>query len=94
MCTTPIPRGSLRWDNGLGDNDFHQCEEALFKTPNGLWFLWGSGGAASPWSQSYGRSQGAGEGLQVLSPDEALEWLERHNAEAAIIERHFKVEAA
>ena len=82
------------WDNGRDNRDFHQCDETLCKTPNGRWFLWGCGGAASRWSSQHGDNFGAGEGLCALSPDEALEWLETHDADAAIVERHFKVEKA
>ena len=82
------------WDNGFGDSDFRQCTETLCKTPNGRWFLWGSGGPNSPWREQHGNMFGGGEGLRAISPDEALEWMESHQVEAKMIERHFEVKKA
>ena len=43
-------------------------EETLFKTKGGLFFLWGIGGADSPYN--------AGEDIQPISKGEAEAWLE------------------
>ena len=65
------------WDNGLYSNDFGWCEESLYRTKNGNYFLAGEGGPMSGYSQSCGNnSYSGGEGIQALTPDEALEWLE------------------
>jgi hypothetical protein len=77
------------WSNGLGPRDFKHCDEGLYRTKAGSWFLRGSGGPLSSWSKPYGNngSQG-GEGIRPLGADEALEWLERHGENDAI-EEHF-----
>ena len=68
------------WDNGAYGGDFNRCEEALYRTKNGAYFVHGEGGAMSRWSQSYegGRSRGGGDGIEPVTPAEALEWLESH----------------
>ena len=43
-------------------------EETLYKTKGGLYFLWGIGGADSPYS--------AGEDIRPLTEKEAQAWLE------------------
>jgi hypothetical protein len=83
------------WDNNLGDSDINQCEETLYRTPNGRWFVWGRGGANTRWNEQIETNHwAAGEGLRALGPDEALLWLEDHNVPAETVERYFKVKAA
>lgn len=43
-------------------------EEALYKTKGGLYFMWGIGGADSPYN--------SGEDIRPLTEEEAEAWLE------------------
>lgn len=77
------------WDNGCSTTDFGYCSETLYRTKSGAYFLAGHGGAMSRWSQPVGNNgRGGGSGIMVLTPGEALDWLESHNAVDAI-ETHF-----
>jgi hypothetical protein len=83
------------YDNGLSHRDFGFCEEDLYKTKKGAWFLHGEGGAMSRWSrpvESNGRC--GGSGIEVLTQAEALAWCEEHGVDADVIAEHFQVEEA
>jgi hypothetical protein len=81
------------WSNDLGGGDFNQCEESLYKTKKGQFFVAGSGGAMSRYSVSCGNnSWGGGEGMELLSEAEALAWCEEHDVDADEIAKHFKVQ--
>jgi len=68
------------WKNGLSSNDFHYCEETLYRTKNGAFFLVGEGGALSAYSRSCGsNSSCGGSELLPLSEKEVREWLEDHD---------------
>lgn len=84
------------WDNGGSSGDFDRCDATLYKTKSGAFFLAGSGGARSMWSQSLecGRSQCGGAGIRALTQAEALEWCENHGADADLITEHFEIEEA
>jgi hypothetical protein len=83
------------WSNSYYPNDFHYCEESLYKTKKGAWFVAGEGGAMSGYARSCGSNSWAGgEGLRVLSDEEALGWLEQHGADADTIAAHFPIEEA
>lgn len=75
---------------GYGNaGDFEHWSEALYQTPSGAYFIAGGGGAKSQYAQSVGGGTiSGGEGIRVLTPDEAYEWLERHRLVEAI-ESHF-----
>ena len=64
------------WDNGRYDLDFKQCEESLYRTKNGAWFLVGSGGPMSKYAHPAGNMTSGGEGLEPISAEEARQWLE------------------
>lgn len=69
-----------RWNNGYYQNDFHLVEETLYKTPKGAYFLYYIGGALSKYSIQVGSNgSGEGDGIKVLSREEAAGWLEEHN---------------
>ncbi len=81
------------WDNGCYANDFHACEESLYKTQKGQFFTAGSGGALSKYSQSSGQnSWEEGEGMKLLTYDQALVWCEDHDIDADTIAKYFKVQ--
>ena len=65
------------WSNHYYPNDFHYCQESLYKTQKGAWFVAGHGGALSKYSEPVGNNaRGGGEGLEPLTPGEARQWLE------------------
>ena len=81
------------WSNGCNGGDFDQCSESLYKTKKGQFFTVGSGGARSKYSRSYGAdSVGGGEGMELLSEEDALAWCEDHGVDADVIAKHFKVQ--
>lgn len=67
------------WDNNFSRNDFNYCEEALYLTKSGKYFLYGFGGGLSKYSVSVGNnSWSGGEKIQPMSPVAAREWAEKH----------------
>ena len=76
------------WDNGYYGNDFKRCEENLYRTPKGAWFVAGEGGPMSKYSRPVGNMTAGGEGLAPLTDDEALQWLE-DKGETELIEEYF-----
>jgi hypothetical protein len=84
------------YEHGYDTSDFHYYTEALYRTPKGAYFIAGSGGAMSPYSESLGGgSYGGGSGLRPVDAREAISWLEEHGGTDAILE-HFeqKIEQA
>ena len=80
-------------DNGLGRGDFGNCEEDLYVTKKGAYFIHGVGGASSRWSEPAGNNARAGgSGMIVLSKAEALEWCEQHNVLTDTIQKYFEIE--
>ena len=82
------------WGNGLGCSDFRHCDEKLYKTKKGAFFLAGEGGPMSKYSRACGDMTGGGEGIIPLSEDDAREWCESHDVDADEIETLFKIEEA
>jgi hypothetical protein len=81
------------WSNGCYSSDFDACEESLYETPKGQFFVTGSGGPRSKYSKASGsNSQSGGEGMELLSRAEALTWCEDHDIDADVIAKHFKVQ--
>lgn len=68
-----------RWQSSYPMNDFHYYHEQLFKKKTGEFFLYGSGNAASPYSESCGMNEWCGGSKIIpLSFREAQEWTEKH----------------
>jgi len=65
-----------RWCNGLGSGDFKHCDEYLYRTKNGNYFLYGEGGPMTIWSESNGNTSYGSSGILALNPSEVLQWLE------------------
>ncbi len=64
------------WDNGIYGNDFKSCQESLYKTANGNYFIAGSGGPMSKYAEPVGNNAMAhGSGLEPLGREEAFTWL-------------------
>lgn len=72
------------WHNGHFPNDFHHCEETLYRTAKGQYFLHGEGGALSAYAVHHGNSRGAGEDIIVMDRNEARLWLEGHGCTEAL----------
>lgn len=64
------------WSNHYYPNDFHYCEESLYRTKKGAWFVAGEGGPLSKYSRPCGGGSCGGDGLEPISEKEAQEWLE------------------
>lgn len=82
------------YSNCLGPRDFRNCEEDLYKTKKGRFFLAGSGGPMTKYSEPCGDMTGSGSGIIPLDEDEALEWCEDTGVSADIIAEYFDVEEA
>lgn len=77
------------WSINNDPDDFDYCEESLYRTRKGSWFICGAGG---PYSK-YGRPAGAcglsgGDELAPISTQQAMEWLKEH-AFTAELQKHF-----
>lgn len=59
--------------------DFSYYEETLYKKKTGEYFLYGIGGAASPYSQSCGQnSWSGGDGFEPLTENAVYKWAEKN----------------
>ena len=77
------------WENEYTRSDFKFCKKALYRTPNGRWFVAGEGGAQSEFAESAGNnSWSGGSGLYPVSSDDAKELLEIWN-EVSALEEYF-----
>lgn len=75
-----------------GDFAWHRTK--LYRTRNGAFFLAGEGNASSMWATAArGGGRGPGEGIRVISADEAREILERED-ETDVLERLFDISDA
>lgn len=82
------------WDNGRYTSDFKFCEEVLYKTPKGAYFLAGNGGPLSKYSQPCGNnSVCGGSDIIPLTKHEAAVWAETHLSDEKY-EAEFGVEDA
>ncbi len=83
------------YDSSVPCGDFNYCEEQLFITKKGQFFIAGYGGALSKYSQPSGSngSQG-GSDITLLSPSEARGWCEKYQdyLEDGVYETYFPVE--
>ena len=65
------------WNNGYYSSDFNHCNETLFRTKNGNYFVYGEGGALSKWSESVGNNgRGGSSGIIAFTNQDVLEWFE------------------
>lgn len=74
------------WSNHLSGSDFNHCEESLYLTKKGAFFLAGSGGPMSKYSESNGNSTLGSSGISVLTEAEAVAWLEDHDGSEVLID--------
>ncbi len=81
------------WDNGHSYGDLHYCEEALYRTAKGAYFLAGSGGPGSSFAKKTGSNTwSGGERLRLVSEQEALQWLEDHDAAPETVGQYFTLQ--
>ena len=66
------------WDNNLSSSDFSFCTSRLYRTKTGRYFLHGDGGPNSRWASSCGDMRGSGDGIEVLTEDDAFTWAQQH----------------
>jgi hypothetical protein len=77
------------WDNGLPAGDMNYCQEVLYRTKQGTYFLVGDGGAGTSYSRQIGNNLSGDDKWSVLSEQDALEWLQSHEADADTITTYF-----
>ena len=68
--------------NGLPDSDPNNMSETLYITKKGNYYLYGTGGALTKYSES------GGEKITPLTKKQALEYCEEHCSND-VIEQHF-----
>lgn len=74
------------WCNRKFVGDLEYCEEALYRTPKGAYFIFGRGGAMTKYAHQCGsNSTCGGAGIEVLTEVEAMSWLEEHDGSDALI---------
>ena len=77
MYSTETANTMISWDNGYHINDFQYCEETLYRTDNGTYFLYGNGGPMSKYVVCAGVNEFSGSAVIVaLTEDEARKWAE------------------
>ena len=75
------------WDNGHNILDFHYCEETLYQTKKGVYFLNGKGGPMSEYAEHRGNESCGGNVIVALSEQDAFNWCEEKGMVSIIIER-------
>lgn len=67
------------WSSAGAEDDLHRCRETLYRTPDGRYFLVGSGGSLSTWRvRTHSGGYAPGEGIVPVTPYEAQRWCEDH----------------
>lgn len=79
------------WSNNYYSNDFKYCEESLYLTKKGTYFIHGSGGPMTKYAVSYGNSSSGGETIILVSKEESIEWCEQRQLHDTL-EKHFTCE--
>ena len=78
LYNTETARKLGNWDSGEYGS-FGYCEETLYRTKSGKYFIRGEGGANSRYSRQTGsNSWSGGEKIIPCTYDEAREWAEEH----------------
>ena len=66
------------WDNGRFGKDYARCEETLYQTKAGKYFIHGKGGKNSRYAVWVGNVGLAGEDIRAYSLEDAAAWAEEH----------------
>jgi len=70
--------------------DFQYWCEEIYRTRKGSWFLYGEGGAMSPYARSVGQNEtSGGSAIVPFSAKDALAWLEDHTEDSEAYEEYF-----
>jgi hypothetical protein len=85
-CATATKVASA--SNGLRESDHKHCYESIYRTKKGNWFIYGEGGGLTKYRKAVGDAFTSGDGLQPLTADEAMAWLEQHD-EIEVLEEYF-----
>jgi len=65
------------WDNRCSRRDFQWCEETLYRTKSGKYFLHGEGGPMSKYTRSEGNNSWTGDSrILPMTREAAQEWAE------------------
>jgi len=66
------------WSTGGSRSDFSYMEEALYRTDNDRWFIYGEGHGKTRYaSTTPDGMKGFGEDIRALSEQDAFEWCQR-----------------
>ena len=77
----------LHSDSYSNPRDFAHWVKTLYRTKYGTLFIYGKGGPMSEYSRTIGPNEwSGGDGFEVLTAAEAIEWLEDHDGDDAILE--------
>jgi len=79
------------YENTNNSTDFNWCSEDLYRTKKGQLFIHGSGGANSKYAKTWGNSSWGSDNIILLSVNEAINWLEKHDL-VEEIEKYFSNE--
>lgn len=71
------------WEYGY-PSDHRHVYEALYKTDNGAYFLYGKGGPLSDYAVTEGNSSWGSKDINLFTRDEAKKWLEDHDLTDAL----------
>lgn len=75
-------------DNGYPSCDFRHMEECLYQKKNGEYFIYGHGGAMSPYAVHHGNSITGSCGISRATVEQAKSWARYHMSVDAYI-KHF-----
>lgn len=79
LYNTETARRLGGWSNTNNYRDFNYCEETLYRTKSGKFFIHGEGGAMSKYAQTISSNEwSGGEEIIPCTYDEAREWAEVH----------------
>ena len=79
MYNTETAKKIAYSSNGLPLGDFNRLDETLYQKNTNEFFLYGSGGANTQYSESCGEnSWSGGNGIIPLSIAQAKDWIENH----------------
>lgn len=79
MYNTETARKLGGWSNTYNYRDFNYCEETLYRTKSGKFFIHGEGGAMSKYAQTISSNEwSGGEKIIPCTFDDARKWAEKH----------------
>ena len=79
------------WNNGMCSGDFQACEEALYRTKKGQYFVCGSGGPLSSYAVPTGSGNRGSSEIRLVSAEKAYDWCEKNEIDADIIAGNFEI---